>query len=118
MNVKAASRDDVLAAHRVPPQLMGAMPGEKSAFGDVEKAARVYAINELMPVMEAMKHINDWLGEEVIRFNSYALLDEKQPRDGAVLLPELNHFLGAVRLEIINFRENVILNGFTNGGVG
>lgn len=29
MNVKAASRDDVLAAHRVPPQLMGAMPGEK-----------------------------------------------------------------------------------------
>ncbi|MFT2541781.1 portal protein, partial [Escherichia coli] len=25
----------------------------------------------------AMKHINDWLGEEVIRFNSYALLDEK-----------------------------------------
>ncbi|EHZ3280355.1 portal protein, partial [Escherichia coli] len=23
------------------------------------------------------KHINDWLGEEVIRFNSYALLDEK-----------------------------------------
>ncbi|ENQ6029524.1 phage portal protein, partial [Escherichia coli] len=77
MNVKAASRDDVLASHRVPPQLMGAMPGEKSAFGDVEKAARVYAINELMPVMEAMKHINDWLGEEVIRFNSYALLDEK-----------------------------------------
>ncbi|HGW0970181.1 TPA: phage portal protein [Escherichia coli] len=75
MNVKAASRDDVLAAHRVPPQLMGAMPGEKSAFGDVEKAARVYAINELMPVMEAMKHINDWLGEEVIRFNPYALLD-------------------------------------------
>ncbi len=49
----------------------------KNAFGDVEKAARVYAINELMPVMEAMKHINGWLGEEVIRFNSYALLDEK-----------------------------------------
>ncbi|EOA7986465.1 TPA: capsid portal protein, partial [Escherichia coli] len=22
-----------------------------------------------------MKHINDWLGEEVIRFNPYALLD-------------------------------------------
>ncbi|WP_074441306.1 hypothetical protein, partial [Escherichia coli] len=62
-------------AHRVPPKLVGAMPGEKSACGDGEKAARVYAINELMPVMEAMKHINDWLGEEVIRFNPYALLD-------------------------------------------
>ncbi len=75
MNVKSASRDDVLAAHRVPPQLMGAMPGAQGNFGDVEKAARVYAINELMPVMEAMKHVNDWLGEEVIRFNPYALLD-------------------------------------------
>ena len=32
MNVKAASRDDVLAAHRVPPQLMGAMPGEKCVW--------------------------------------------------------------------------------------
>ncbi|EQB5946289.1 phage portal protein [Citrobacter freundii] len=76
MNVKASSRDDILAAHRVPPQLMGAMPGEKGSFGDVEKAARVYAINELMPVMEAMKHVNDWMGEEVIRFNPYALLDQ------------------------------------------
>ena len=75
MNVKAASRDDVLAAHRVPPQLMGAMPSGQGSFGDVEKAARVFAINELMPVMEAMKHVNDWLGEEVIRFNPYALLD-------------------------------------------
>lgn len=76
MNVKSVSRDDVLAAHRVPPQLMGAMPGEKSAFGDIEKAARVFAINELMPVMEALKHVNDWLGEEVIRFNPYALLEQ------------------------------------------
>ncbi|STD27884.1 phage portal protein, PBSX family [Edwardsiella tarda] len=74
VNVKASSRDDVLAAHRVPPQLMGAMPGEKGSFGDVEKAAKVFAINELTPVMEALKHVNDWLGEEVIRFNPYALL--------------------------------------------
>ena len=46
-----------------------------SAPGDVEKAARVFAVNELTPVMEAMKHVNDWLGEEVIRFNPYALLE-------------------------------------------
>ncbi|MCK2343046.1 capsid portal protein, partial [Escherichia coli] len=26
---------------------------------------------------EAMKHVNDWLGEEVIRFNPYALLDTR-----------------------------------------
>jgi hypothetical protein len=27
--------------------------------------------------MEAMKHVNDWLGEEVIRFNPYALLETR-----------------------------------------
>ncbi|EDE9725210.1 phage portal protein, partial [Salmonella enterica] len=76
MNIKASSRDDVLASHRVPPQLLGAMPGEKGSFGDIEKAARVFAINELNPAMEALKYINDWLGEEVVRFNPYALLEQ------------------------------------------
>lgn len=75
LNIKSATRDDILAAHRVPPQLMGAMPDGNGSFGDVEKAARVFAINELMPAMEALKHVNDWLGEEVIRFKPYALLE-------------------------------------------
>lgn len=77
LNIKSVTRDDILAAHRVPPQLMGAMPEGNGSFGDVEKAARVFAINELMPVMEALKHVNEWLGIEVIRFNPYALLDTK-----------------------------------------
>lgn len=75
LNIKSVTRDDILAAHRVPPQLMGAMPDGNGSFGDVEKAARVFAINELMPAMEALKHVNDWLGEEVIRFKPYALLE-------------------------------------------
>lgn len=53
---------------------MGAMPAGNGSFGDIEKAARVYAINELTPVMEALKVVNEWLGEEVIHFNPYALL--------------------------------------------
>ncbi|MCV5332933.1 phage portal protein, partial [Escherichia coli] len=75
VGVKSSTRDDMLAAHRVPPQLMGAIPEGNGSFGDIEKAARVFAVNELTPYMEAMKHVNDWLGEEVIRFNPYALLD-------------------------------------------
>ncbi|MGF7446823.1 hypothetical protein V7P28_25215, partial [Klebsiella michiganensis] len=75
VGVKSSTRDDMLAAHRVPPQLMGAIPEGNGSFGDVEKAARVFAVNELTPVMEAMKHVNDWLGEEAIRFNPYALLE-------------------------------------------
>ncbi|EJC6566643.1 capsid portal protein, partial [Salmonella enterica] len=30
------------------------------------------------PAMEALKYINDWLGEEVVRFNPYALLEENK----------------------------------------
>ncbi|WP_454730470.1 phage portal protein [Citrobacter freundii] len=75
VGVKSSTRDDMLAAHRVPPQLMGAIPEGNGSFGDIEKAARVFAVNELTPCMEAMKHVNDWLGEEVMRFNPYALLE-------------------------------------------
>lgn len=78
INIKNATRDDILAAHRIPPQLMGAMPAGNGSFGDIEKAARVYAINELTPVMEALKVVNEWIGEEVIRFNPYALLSPEK----------------------------------------
>lgn len=74
LNIKSATRNDLRDAHRIPPQLMGAMPEGNGSLGDVEKAARVFAINEMLPVMEAMKGVNDWLGQEVIRFNPYALL--------------------------------------------
>ena len=71
--IKNVTRDDLLAAHRVPPQLMGIMPTNTSGFGDVEKAAKVFAINELYPIMEDLKALNDWLGVEVFKFNPYAL---------------------------------------------
>ncbi|WP_279386611.1 hypothetical protein [Sodalis glossinidius] len=33
MNIKDATRDDMLAMHRVPPQLMGIIPNSSSNFG-------------------------------------------------------------------------------------
>jgi PBSX family phage portal protein len=72
-NIKEASRVDIAAVHRVPPQLMGATPTNTSGFGDVEKAARVFVINELMPLQQRLLAINEWLGQEVIRFKPYAL---------------------------------------------
>ncbi|WP_140920900.1 phage portal protein [Limnobaculum xujianqingii] len=71
--IKDATRDDMLAIHRVPPQLMGVMPGNVGGFGDVEKAAQVFAVNELLPIQETLKELNDWLGIEVIRFKEYSL---------------------------------------------
>lgn len=76
LNIKDVSRDDMLAAHRVPPQMMGIIPQNAGGFGDVEKAAKVFFRNELAPLQSKMLQINDWLGEEVIKFDKYTLDDE------------------------------------------
>ncbi len=70
-NIKNVTRDDVLAAHRVPPQLLGVPPSSTGGFGDVEKAAAVFARNELLPLMTLFGDINAWMGEDVVRFRPY-----------------------------------------------
>lgn len=72
-NIKNVTRDDIMAAHRVPPQLMGVMPTVAGAVAAVEPVARVFVINELKPLQERFKELNDWIGEEVIRFEDYDL---------------------------------------------
>lgn len=73
LNIKNVSRDDMLAAHRVPPQMMGIIPNNTGGFGDVGKASKVFVRNELMPLQRQMLELNTWLGEEVIRFDPYKL---------------------------------------------
>ncbi|MCL6262193.1 phage portal protein [Craterilacuibacter sp. RT1T] len=73
--IKNITRDDQLAMHRVPPQLLGVMPGNVGGFGDVEKAAKVFWVNEIKPLQARFAELNDWLGEEVVRFDDYALAD-------------------------------------------
>ena len=49
-NIKKFSRDDLLSARRVPPQMMGIIPDNDGGFGEVEKAAQVFVWNELTPL--------------------------------------------------------------------
>lgn len=63
----------MMAAHRVPPQMMGIIPNNTGGFGDVEKASRVFVRNELMPLQKRLQELNKWLGEEVICFEKYTL---------------------------------------------
>lgn len=72
-NIKKASRDDLLSAHRVPPQMMGIIPEGNGGFGDVVKAAQVFVRNELSPLQERMKEINDFMGGEIMTFCEYVL---------------------------------------------
>lgn len=74
LNIKNVSRDDMMVAHLVPPQMMGIMPGNVGGFGDVEKASRGFVRNELMPLQRRFGELNEWLGEEVIRFGLYSFL--------------------------------------------
>ncbi|CDU34106.1 Putative uncharacterized protein [Escherichia coli D6-113.11] len=62
-----------MAAHRVPPQMMGIIPNNTGGFGDVEKASRVFTRNEIVPLQKRLLELNEWLGEEVVRFNPYEL---------------------------------------------
>lgn len=78
-NIKNVTRDDIMAAHRVPPQLMGVMPNVTGGFGAVEPVAKVFVVNELKPLQERFKELNDWIGQEVIRFKDYDL--ELKPSD-------------------------------------
>jgi len=72
-SIKNQTRDDVLASLRIPPQLMGIAPQNAGGFGSIREAAQIYAANELEPIQARMAQVNDWLGEEVIRFTCYDL---------------------------------------------
>lgn len=73
MSIKNVTRDDVLSAHRVPPQLLGVPPANTGGFGDVEKAATIFGRNELEPLMSVFTEINPWVGEEVVTFDPYVV---------------------------------------------
>ncbi|WP_019518562.1 hypothetical protein [Faucicola boevrei] len=73
MNIKIASRDDQLAGHRVPPQLMGIVPSNAGGFGDIKKAAEVFYFHEILPIINLLTDLNAKLGEEIISFKEYDL---------------------------------------------
>lgn len=70
-SIKSISRDDMLAALRIPPQLMGIVPQSAGGFGSIKEAAQIWAMNELEPIQARLQQVNDWLGEEVIRFKPF-----------------------------------------------
>ncbi len=73
LSIKNVSRDDQLAAHRVPPQLMGIVPNNTGGFGDASKAAQVFDANEMESLRATLLTLNEWAGEEIVRFKPYSL---------------------------------------------
>ncbi len=73
LNIKAVTSEDLLAAHRVPHQLLGIVPKNTGGFGNVNDAAAVFYEMEIMPIQRRMLAINDWLGVEAVRFERPAI---------------------------------------------
>jgi PBSX family phage portal protein len=71
MSIKNCSRDDILAAHRVPPQLLGVVPTNSGGFGSVTDAAKMFWLHEIVPLQRVFMAINDALGVTAVDFDPY-----------------------------------------------
>jgi hypothetical protein len=69
--IKNISRDDVLAAHRTPPQLVGIVPINNAGFGNVVDAKDVFFELEIVPLQARLLELNDWLGVEAVKFKPF-----------------------------------------------
>lgn len=68
LGIKNTTRDDVLAAHRVPPQLLGIVPTNAGGFGKVTEAVDAFYELEIEPLKREFEAVNDWLGAEAVRW--------------------------------------------------
>lgn len=68
LGIKNATAADVMAAHRVPPQLLGIVPAQGSAFGNPTDATAMFRQLEIEPIQATFLEINDQVGAEVVRF--------------------------------------------------
>ncbi len=68
LNIKDVTRDDLLAAHRVPPQLLGVVPKNTGGFGSILDAQTSFFELAIMPIQQRLLEVNDWLGLEAVKF--------------------------------------------------
>lgn len=59
--IKGISRDDIIAAHRIPPAMASIIPQAAGGLGDITKIDEVYFKNEVEPVRELLLEVNDYL---------------------------------------------------------
>ena len=68
LGIKSASAADVMASHRVPPQLLGIVPAQGSAFGNPVDAVAMFERNEIRPLRAVFLDLNDRMGVPAVAF--------------------------------------------------
>lgn len=75
LGIKNATRDDVLAAHRTPPSILGIVPAQgSSGFGNPLQAVDMFHRLEIVPIQTRLLRFNAWAGRELVRFRPYSPL--------------------------------------------
>lgn len=70
LGIKTATRDDVLAAHRVPPQLLGIVPAQGSTPGNPLQSMAMFTALEIQALQAQFEAINDHTGYELVTFDN------------------------------------------------
>lgn len=85
--VKNISRDDMLAAHRTPPPLIGIIPQNSGGFGDPAKALDSFFMTEIVPIMRRMLRMNDWFGVPILSFRDWTCADGRLIQQDGTIVP-------------------------------
>lgn len=86
-NIKNITRDDMLAAHRTPPQLVGIIPQNNGGFGDVGKARDTFYLTEIIPIIRRMLGINAFFGVKMLTFADYITTDGHRITENGEVIP-------------------------------
>jgi len=70
LGIKTATRDDVLAAHRVPPQLLGIVPAQGTTPGNPLQSMAMFVVLEIQALQARFLQLNDDVGRELIAFDN------------------------------------------------
>jgi PBSX family phage portal protein len=69
LGIKNVTAQDMLAAHRTPPQVLGIVPAQgSSGFGNPLQAADMFFDLEIEPLQVAFTEVNAWLGRALVTF--------------------------------------------------
>lgn len=74
-DIKSMTTNDVLASHRIPLELMSIVREGFSSSSDLNKVDRVFYKNELVPILELVAELNDFVGMEIVSIKEYEALD-------------------------------------------
>lgn len=76
LGIKDTTRDDILAAHRVPPILLGVVPKNAGGLGSIIEATNAFHDNVIEPLKLRFLEVNDWLGVEAVKFRPFEPLSK------------------------------------------